>query len=361
MTKKKSLILIALSTIALAGCAKIRAEGGTDGVTHWLAECETSAECGKLECLCGMCTTACDDNAACSEFGARARCTAPDDDSCKAVEQICQRPMSMPMPVVDSGADGAVAFDGGPGPRDSGPSRPDDPAVCDRMDARSSGTLCPAVVGYAWDGLKCHEILCGCSGEDCDELYETAVECDDATSACQPLTMCVENSDCLLQPAECSCACSSSIPEEDVHAVSSSGEALTTHSHRMCGGLILECEECAIDRLAEARKRLVPTCGSASRWEGGECGITDLTRLSCTPEVGCAVRVARCCQCGDDPSIAELFAMPVGQSADSLFCDRGQGCCEGEPNLPDGVSARCGDSGFCELLHQGRAIQPGNP
>jgi hypothetical protein len=358
---KQSLILIALSTIALAGCAKTRAEGGTDGVTHWLAECETSAECGELECLCGMCTTACDDNAACSAFGASARCTAPDDGSCTAAPQVCQRPM-MSMPIEDSGAgDGAVVIDSGYEPRDSGPVDAGEPAVCNRMDARSSGALCPAVVGYAWDGLKCHEVLCTCSGEDCDELYDTAIECEDATSACQPLTMCVENSDCLLQPAECNCECSSSIRDEDVHAVSSSGEALTMHSHRMCGGLTLDCEECAIDRLAEARKRLVPTCGSAVRWEGGACAVTDLTRLPCTEDVGCAVRVARCCQCGPDPSVDELFAMPVGESADSLFCDTGQGCCEGEPTLPDNVTARCGSQGYCQLLLDGAVIQPGNP
>jgi hypothetical protein len=363
---KPILIAVAVTTMVFAGCGKTRTEGGTDGVTHWLSECESSGECGELECLCGMCTTACDDNAGCAELAANAQCMPPSEGSCAGPSQICQQPMPslMPMPIEDAGArgtDGAVAIDGGLGPRDSGAVGPGEPAVCDRMDARPSGALCGGIVGYAWDGMQCREVPCRCVGTDCDKLYETAIECDNATSACEALTMCVENSDCLLQSAQCNCECGTSIPEEDVHAVSSSGEALTKHRERMCRGLRIECEECAVDRLAAARKRLVPTCGPAVRWEGGACGITDLARLACTEDVGCAVRVARCCQCGPDPSIDELFAMPAGEDPRALFCDIGAGCCEAEPNLPENVTARCGSTGFCQLLLDGNVISPGNP
>lgn len=334
--KKQVLMLLALSTIAFAGCAKTRAEGGTDGVTHWLAACDSFAQCGELECLCGVCTTACDDNASCSMLNASAECTPPSDASCAGPAQICQRPMT------------SVPVDGGPS--DAG-----EQAVCKRMDARSAGTLCGGVAGYSWDGLKCKEVLCTCAGEDCDRMYATLIDCQNATDDCAPLTMCIENSDCLIKSAEC-CECGA-VFYEDVHAVAS--YQLDLHAERICDGS--GCEACAVDPEADARKQFVATCGLATGWEGGACQAQDLTRLECTQEAGCNVRVARCCQCGPDPSVEELYAAPAGGSSADLFCDVGQGCCEGEPILPDDVTARCGSSGFCELLRRGRVIVPGNP
>jgi hypothetical protein len=356
--KKHILILLAVGTIVIAGCAKARSEGGTDGVTHWLAECESSAECGELECLCGMCTAACEDSAGCAMLGASAACMPPTEASCSGPAQICQRP-TMSMPAEDSGAAGAagavVPGAGGSGPRDSGPIAADEPAVCKRMDARSAGTLCGGIAGYAWDGLKCREILCTCTGSDCGEIYATVSDCESATRDCEHLASCDDRSECVLESAEC-CQCSP-VFDEDVHAVSASHVA--THTVRVCGGL--DCEACAVDPLVNARKRFVPTCELDTRREGSVCAALDLSRMSCTQESGCRVRVARCCECGPDPSVEDLFAAPVGGNVAELFCEPDHGCCEAEPNYPENVTARCGSAGFCELLLDGRVILPGNP
>ena len=55
---------------------------------------------------------------------------------------------------------------------------------CDPMDARTGAPDCALLVGVAWDGSSCHEILCTCEGTDCDVLYPDRASCESATSQC---------------------------------------------------------------------------------------------------------------------------------------------------------------------------------
>ena len=56
---------------------------------------------------------------------------------------------------------------------------------CDRrMDVVGVGP-CDAVLGFAWTGQGCEAISgCECEGDDCDELFEHADECEAAYSGC---------------------------------------------------------------------------------------------------------------------------------------------------------------------------------
>lgn len=61
---------------------------GTDTRTNWLMECDRTADCGsELACLCGVCTLACEDSAACEGLGAGAACFAV--DGCRGVSSVC--------------------------------------------------------------------------------------------------------------------------------------------------------------------------------------------------------------------------------------------------------------------------------
>src|SRR5688572_13448702 len=51
--------------LAAASCSSQTV--GTDTRTNWLIACHETAECGdEFACLCGICTTACDDSGVCS-------------------------------------------------------------------------------------------------------------------------------------------------------------------------------------------------------------------------------------------------------------------------------------------------------
>lgn len=49
-------------------------EKGTDSSTHWLRWCDCNTDCGSLQCECGVCTKACDDEEACRNAGLSGAC-----------------------------------------------------------------------------------------------------------------------------------------------------------------------------------------------------------------------------------------------------------------------------------------------
>lgn len=70
----------ALLALALAAaCSPAKNTPQTGSQTNWLLVCDSSDDCGGLECLCGTCTTSCESDAACSEL-AGASCVAPSDE-----------------------------------------------------------------------------------------------------------------------------------------------------------------------------------------------------------------------------------------------------------------------------------------
>jgi len=85
--------------VALGGCGKVSSEPSLGGETHWLRNCVDGAACGAgLECLCGVCTTACTDDASCDRVGAGASCS-PASVSSHASSCDLQAPNLVCLPV----------------------------------------------------------------------------------------------------------------------------------------------------------------------------------------------------------------------------------------------------------------------
>jgi hypothetical protein len=80
-------LLLALCLSMLA-CGKALSNTGTDSATHWLQRCTSDAECGSLECLCGVCTTACNEPASCPN-STIARCEPAREAGCSSAEPVC--------------------------------------------------------------------------------------------------------------------------------------------------------------------------------------------------------------------------------------------------------------------------------
>lgn len=59
-----------------AACGPSEPRVGTQ--TNWLKSCQSSADCGELRCLCGVCTRRCDDELACADLP-EASCVPADD------------------------------------------------------------------------------------------------------------------------------------------------------------------------------------------------------------------------------------------------------------------------------------------
>jgi hypothetical protein len=396
------LAFIVLCSIAALGCAKTQMDAGTDGATHFLIECERDGECGELSCLCGVCSKPCDGDAQCSALNDDADC-GPSAASCEAAEQSCvvdcadddacealganarceagRCVRSAPPASIDAGGSGACqamdarsngnfcerlvgfAWNGsncddiqcgcaGSECDDVYPTRAACERAyaqcappCSRMQAESGALNCGDVTGFTWTGIECSSVLCGCEGDDCGLLYSTEDECESAHRQCAPLSMCSRPTDCALVDEQC-CRCT--ISPEDFVSIAAADAA--DHNARVCEPG-QACPDCAV----VPPSYLTPTCEPSTRWEGGECGKLQLDGLPCTAEVGCRVRASECCECAVDTSVENLFAMPNGFDAEELFCGSGDGCCEGEPNYPENVEARCEES-QCVLYVDGARL-----
>jgi hypothetical protein len=76
---------LALLVLAATGCSKSRS--ATNGNTNWLRECTANAQCGEgVECVCGVCTRACD---ATSECGGELAGTSCQDTGSAATAARC--------------------------------------------------------------------------------------------------------------------------------------------------------------------------------------------------------------------------------------------------------------------------------
>jgi hypothetical protein len=94
MTRKTFQFLLAVW--ALTGCRSEDVRPTTGSETHFLSRCDDGDSCGEgLECLCGVCTRACERASDCSAVAASAACRAledrPSELSCSApVEASCE-------------------------------------------------------------------------------------------------------------------------------------------------------------------------------------------------------------------------------------------------------------------------------
>jgi hypothetical protein len=120
-------VLIACSAFGLSmlgGCGKATSAPALGGETHWLEHCDGGAACGPgLECVCGVCTTACTEDASCSGDGAvcaePAATTYADGCESSAPERLCVASSDVvlmtaaaPAPVISTEPDGTECRDG---------------------------------------------------------------------------------------------------------------------------------------------------------------------------------------------------------------------------------------------------------
>jgi hypothetical protein len=75
------LLLGSLALAAAGGCGKAASEPQLGGETHWLQRCSADgadvSECGpELQCVCGVCSRACETDAECAGVSTEGRCSA---------------------------------------------------------------------------------------------------------------------------------------------------------------------------------------------------------------------------------------------------------------------------------------------
>lgn len=210
-----ALALLGAAWLFLPGCAQ--STGGTDSNTHWLRQCVADSECGELSCLCGACTRSCEVDSACGTLSEAATCEAPDaacegasrvcvlecatDADCPAAAPSCDAGRCVAASACEpgtcdggAGCEGAACADAGP-PGDGGSPR----APCTAMDAQSSGDDCAMLEGFAFDGMDCSAVYCGCVGDDCDGLYASRAACLVDHAHCfddGPYAYCERDTDC---------------------------------------------------------------------------------------------------------------------------------------------------------------------
>ncbi|MDD9945363.1 MAG: hypothetical protein OXU20_30245 [Myxococcales bacterium] len=70
-------VLPNLVVALLLGCAA-SSRPSADSESHWLRQCTADSQCGRLECLCGVCSVSCDSDRECNGSGGdRASCNTP--------------------------------------------------------------------------------------------------------------------------------------------------------------------------------------------------------------------------------------------------------------------------------------------
>lgn len=74
-----------LAVLVLAGACQDESGPSAGTETNWLGACERDAECGVGQCLCGICSLACNANADCLPEDPQAVCAAADSTAVKGV------------------------------------------------------------------------------------------------------------------------------------------------------------------------------------------------------------------------------------------------------------------------------------
>ncbi|HKY39629.1 MAG TPA: hypothetical protein VJN18_27010 [Polyangiaceae bacterium] len=80
-----------LALLATFGCflACGQTHDSGSGETHFLVDCEKRSCVVGLECLCGVCTRRCDDNARCADLASDATCVQSLSVACSAWSATC--------------------------------------------------------------------------------------------------------------------------------------------------------------------------------------------------------------------------------------------------------------------------------
>lgn len=103
----------AIVFVGLVACGERRGSTAevTDTNTNWLKACDDDTGCGGLQCLCGVCTVACDATAECSRFATSAQCSTVDMDGCRE-QTLCLESQSTESSVVEDCLGSAPSCDG---------------------------------------------------------------------------------------------------------------------------------------------------------------------------------------------------------------------------------------------------------
>ncbi len=146
--------LLMLSTIT--GCARATTPSGDpiDGQTHWLATCKSKADCGSLDCICGICSSACAADDTCTTLNKDAvcrsaktlstasKCTASAKQSSVCVSSVLVDESTASAVDATAAADATTAADGG-------------------SDAAATQALADASVTAAGPKLDCAGLMAG--------------------------------------------------------------------------------------------------------------------------------------------------------------------------------------------------------
>lgn len=302
----------------VTSCGGSSASSGTDSNTHWLKDCDRDSQCGSLSCICGVCSSGCDSDAACTAFGSEAACEVP--TGCASATTVCVR---------HSG--GGAGGGGGGGPQSS---------ACAAMDAHTGSLNCGSIVGYVYDGRICGPVYCSCEGSECDQMFGSMAACDAAYAGCYSeqgvLQACSGHGDCHVLARTCCESCG--MPEPD--------SLIATYSRLTSLRDVAAC-------IGEP-EGTCPACPSApnpyvsARCVEERCQLVDVTeQADCQTHDDCQLVSKDCCECPEDPRSG--FVAMSKKTAPS-FCGE-DGClpCTHEPDLHIGVTCNTA-VGKCELV-----------
>jgi hypothetical protein len=285
--------LLMAACLMVLSCGKTDSNAGTDSSTHWLLRCNTDAECGPLECICGACTKACTEPSACPN-AAVAECVAVSGTECGYSEPVCTAECQVD---TDCGAvrAGLTCVQGqcsspqpGPGGGGTGGGGGNDCSAIPQCDF-----VCPEGTANPVDGNGCeHTCECVRPEDACANAPACGSQCPPGTTSPVDESGCVTSCTCVPAPTDAgsaSCsnvpACEFACPEGTINPVDDAG---CTHS---C--------ECVVPGSPAGRLSLFYTCGDpvcqgytggsgaplcSTETAGGPCNIEG-TR--CDPQDDC--------------------------------------------------------------------------
>jgi hypothetical protein len=305
------------AAVFVASCGGSSASNGTDSNTHWLKDCVLDSQCGSLSCICGVCSSGCESDAACAAFGSEAACEVP--TGCGAGTTACVRRTG--------GGDGGS---GGGGQS----------SACAAMDAHTGSLACATIVGYAYDGRICGAVACSCEGSECDQMFDSMAACDAAYADCYSaqgvLQVCSGHADCHVLSRTCCDSCG--MPEPDTLIATYARLTSLRNAGACIGDPNGSCPACPSS----------PNPWVSARCVDERCELVDVTeQADCQRDDDCQLVSKDCCECPQD---ARSGFVAMSKNTAPSFCND-DGClpCTHEPDLTLGVTCNTA-LGKCEMV-----------
>lgn len=320
------LFFVGLGLALGGGCGEATTSEQLGGETHWLKSCGGSGadQCGpSLECVCGVCTSACADDASCAGVSSEARCAARETtayaSACteSAPERLCVRPES-------TGGDGGSGtalygrrYDlrGCFGAQELAGYTPTTPGELGCSDAETYASNGPntcwlfsnSCLPEGFAPIPRFDTADGCTAvrDTCpDSLSCDAAEvatvagclsCDEARRAlpaavsllAEPFAVCNSDVDCVAHQWQSGCdeVCPEAVNAESVESFDvavrelSSGYCATSDWAATCGRSIVDCS-------------VVPLCRAGSCVISGDLACAERSLANCEADGDCALASA---------------------------------------------------------------------